>query len=293
MPHRNHQQRLRLWALPFRWKETPRPSAGSGPSGPSNTRMKRLRPTALLGALLAVPTSNPTPAPTPTLWIQVTVNYTYPSSPMAMCDKVKLDGTMPASTGIPFAFNFYDAADTAGNVIFLFSPRTSCSCVVRNSRENGAWGSEERSHTGSFSFTAGQAYVIVFERSSNGWLATVNDVRRSDLDFTEARALPLIAYESCGSGICGSWAATATSFFGVSDSAWVLGNPPPPPPPPAPPAPARTLSFPRQRKRLVRVLQWHRRPLRRPLLLLRPLRRHPRRRPARQSRARPLRGIPA
>ena len=126
----------------------------------------------------AAPTSvTPTLAPAPS-WVRVTLPYKY-TTPMATGDKLKVtDATIDN-----VAFDFMD---DAGNIIFHFNPRPNhCNCVVRNALQNGGWGAEERS--GSMPFTTGKTYTIVFERSSNGFLVTVDDVRQPSLDFTQVR----------------------------------------------------------------------------------------------------------
>ena len=126
----------------------------------------------------AAPTSvTPTLAPAPS-WVQVTLPYKY-TTPMATGDKLKVNGTTIDNMS-------FDFGDDAGNIVFHFNPRPyQCNCVVRNSLQNGGWGTEERS--GSMPFTVGKTYTIVFERSSNGFLVTVDDVRQPSLDFTQVR----------------------------------------------------------------------------------------------------------
>ncbi len=145
------------------------------------------------------PTNVPTAAPTsvmPTLapapsWVQVALPYKY-TTPMATGDKLKVTGTIADDK---FRFDF---EDDARNIIFHFNPRpTQCNCVVRNSLRNGGWGAEEQS--GPMPFTTGKTYTIVFERSSNGFLVTVDDVRQPLLDFTQVRIS--VDHRSCCS--CG------------------------------------------------------------------------------------------
>jgi hypothetical protein len=98
---------------------------------------------------------------------------------MATGDKLNVNGTTIDNMS-------FDFGDDAGSIIFHFNPRPyQCGCVVRNSLQNGGWGAEERS--GSMPFTVGKTYTIVFERSSNGFLVTVDDVRQPSLDFTQVR----------------------------------------------------------------------------------------------------------
>ena len=74
-------------------------------------------------------------------------------------------------------------SDTAQNIMFSFSHRPSEGVVVRNACYRGEWGAEDRS--GSMPFAVNQRFVIVIERSSGGFLVTVDDVRNFELDFTQ------------------------------------------------------------------------------------------------------------
>eukprot|EP00992_Anisonema_acinus_P002335 TRINITY_DN10618_c0_g1_i2.p1 TRINITY_DN10618_c0_g1~~TRINITY_DN10618_c0_g1_i2.p1 ORF type:complete len:474 (-),score=115.81 TRINITY_DN10618_c0_g1_i2:75-1496(-) len=68
-----------------------------------------------------------------------------------------------------FSVNFMDAAD---NILFHFNPRSSQDTVVRNSRLDGAWGTEERA--GGLPLTPGGAVRLTVTRTADGYSVAVD-----------------------------------------------------------------------------------------------------------------------
>jgi hypothetical protein len=103
----------------------------------------------------------------------------------------------PLSLSTAFDVNLLDAE---GNIMFRFQHWPDHGIVGRNSEYQGDWGTEERALSRLLPFTAdsyehSRPFEIEIERSSNGFLVTVDDVRKPEFDFTQARPV-WIAHEA-------------------------------------------------------------------------------------------------
>jgi hypothetical protein len=100
--------------------------------------------------------------------------------------------------------------DAEGNIMFRFKHWPDVGFVDRNSKYQGDWGTEEGALSRLLPFTADSSeysrpFEIEIERSSNGFLVTVNDVRKPEFDFTQARPIvdrPRSCGRGCGIGVC-------------------------------------------------------------------------------------------
>ena len=83
---------------------------------------------------------------------------------------IRLRGIAPDSGR--FAINIF-SGDNPDDIVFHFNPRFEQDCVVRNSRLEGCWGSEERE--GDMCFKPGKKFCIMIFVQSSGFLVMVDD----------------------------------------------------------------------------------------------------------------------
>lgn len=75
----------------------------------------------------------------------------------------------PNEDASQFGINFQKDDD---NIVFEFNPRFDDQEIVRNSKIDGDWGTEEKD--GAFAFTKGEAFELIFDTSEDGWTVYVN-----------------------------------------------------------------------------------------------------------------------